>query len=340
MIDKVKEILLLLLISISFGSSIMAQEEQQNNKAKYAISGYYPIFYRNCCSSHKEISLYQLSFEKNWSSEKYSLLNYSLNFRFGRVFTVNNFTPKNIYKEPLYGIDFSTLIGTGNNFLELGAGTDDNGLFYAIVGYRLLLGDHFLVKFHLLPSTWYVIESMNSTDSYTHFLDFGVGVGYQFGKKNSGKITSFFNRFSFESMLYTISYEKNSELRPSVIFGLDFLLYHYDRHSLSLTGGAGFIAEGPPFFQVGIRHLYGEKSHYFDEGLNITFANLQDAKRQHNDYKLIQVHLGYRYECQKLPLFARVAYAPYIRTLDWKREGGLKHNMVFGVGYRFQKRKS
>jgi hypothetical protein len=197
----------------------------------------------------------------------------------------------------------------------------------------------------LQPSTHKLYRFFAGFDdsSPTEFIDFSFGIGYQFSYKWHKKMLSFLspltNRLSIQSSLYPFSFEKVKEPRPSLILKLAYLIELSEKQQLEISGGKGLLAEGGFLYQIGISYLIGKEKHFFEVGSNLVFASLRNPnyEYQHDNYRLLQTQIGYRYQFYKEKLFARVAYAPYIRTLDWKMDGGLYHNMVLGVGYRFHK---
>ena len=108
---------------------------------------------------------------------------------------------------------------------------------------------------------------------------------------------------------------------------------------IGINGGAGFLSGGSPFYQTGIATIYGKEKHFIEAGVNFIFALLRNYNYEYkySNYLLVQPQIGYRFLFFKKKFFTRIAYAPYIRTLNWKREGALHQNVVLGVGYNFGK---
>ncbi len=342
---NVKMVFYISLMSLIFLSqSTHAQKPVDDYSSSYTISVEYPIFYRPQWESYKNGSLYQISFEKDWQSSKYKRVNYSINLNYG-LYSHKGFNPiASRYHEHLYGIGFSTLVGSRLHFYEFGIGTNSIALWHAIIGYRMYLGGHFIFKANIMPSTYIVADFLNGNlGEISNYIDLGIGLGYQFSQKDSKTISNFFgstwNRLSLQSSVYPFSYEEMGLISPSLVFDLGVSLFTHRNSRLGVYGGFGINTEDI-LFQTGISYLYGKGNHFVEANFNLIFIEISkfnDEYSWYDDYRLLQPQLGYRYQCQKIPMFARIAYAPYIRTLDWKREGGLHHNMVLGLGYRFGK---
>ncbi len=325
----------IILIIFTYSEKILiAQNSEENNKLQFGITLESPplYIYKSKLDGAKYYS-FQLGIEANWHSKKHLNRRYSYNIKYAKL--VDN------YNETLIAMDFSMLLGNKNHFLELGVGMDSQVLLNGIIGYRLYIKNNFLLKLQLLPSSYVPIDFLN--DEIHNYLHINAGIGYQFNQKDSKTISNFFdstwNRLSLQSSVYPFSYEEMGLISPSLVFDLNISLFTHGNSGFGVYGGFGINTEDI-LFQTGISYLYGKGNHFVEANFNLIFIEItefNDEYSWHDDYRLLQPQLGYRYQCQKLPMFARIAYAPYIRTLDWKREGGLHHNMVLGLGYRFGK---
>ncbi len=243
---------------------------------------------------------------------------------------------------PIFTVNYDCLYDKNRHFFEFGLGTKIiSASTHINLGYRLLLKNNFHFLFLIQPATFTVYEFFEEGDSEGHnnFVDFSFSLGYKIPQhpfpKVSNSIRIFSNHLSIQSSLYAFSFIKVKEPRPSLLLKLAYLHEIREKQQIEISGGAGLLAEGGNLWQIGISYLIGEGKHLFEVGTNLIYAD--QVASNYNNYTIPQIQLGYRYQCQKIPMFARIAYAPYIRTLDWKREGGLHHNMVLGVGYRFGK---
>ncbi len=190
-----------------------------------------------------------------------------------------------------------------------------------------------------LPSSFFLLGFEDS-----NYWDFGFGVGYQINQFNSQKVSDavmfFIHRSSIELEAYLVPFEKDEESPvPPIMFNFGFVPYRNGNFDFIVNGGAGFLSGGGPFYQAGIAIIYGKKRHFLETGVNFIFALLRNPNyyNKNSQYVLPQLQIGYRYRFLKNRLLARIAYAPYIRVLDWKLEGGLQQNAVLGVGFRFGK---
>ncbi len=55
---------------------------------------------------------------------------------------------------------------------------------------------------------------------------------------------------------------------------------------------------------------------------------------KNSEYVLLQPKIGYRYQFLRNRLYAKIAYAPYLRIYDWKIEDGFHQNIVLGLGFK------
>ena len=277
-----------------------------------------------------------IDYEKIWKNDE--------NQKFFRIFRFGvgiGITENFIY--PHLTANYNYLFGKNRFFLEFGVGGNFDGSVHLNIGYRLFLGKKFMISMTYQPSTYKLFRFFSGFDdtSPTEFSGFCFGIGYRFHNRWQDVVLNFMYPFtkhiSVQTSLFPLSFNRVKEPRPSILLKLAYSIQLGKKQQIEISSGKGILAEGGFLHQIGIGYLIGKRKHFFEIGSNIVFASLRNPNYDYknSDYKLLQLLLGYRYQFQKLPLFARIAYAPYIRTLNRKREGGLHQNAVLGIGYRF-----
>ena len=240
-------------------------------------------------------------------------------------------------------LDYSFGYNHKNHFFEVGAGLVlIHTLIHANIGYGILINKNVMLRASIKPASYIFYNFYEGTEYAYNFTYINFSIGYQLSSKKAevlkGNFNNFVRRFSVQLSVRPIGYTGDYEYKLVKTMGLDFLIFKKEGHQIQTTLRVGrylgFIIK-----QIGFSYIYGKRKHFLEMNINLLFANLLNPsfEFEYDDYRLFQPQLGYRYQCQKLPIFARIAYAPYVRTLDWKREGGLHHNMVLGVGCRFRK---
>jgi hypothetical protein len=166
-------LLLLTLIAFSFsGNFAFAQEK--GYKPWFAISVQSPLFYKLRTSIEHKVYVYQLGFETNWQFKNHMNRSLAIDFLYGRYFYKfygDSFDEtEKFVSESIIELDFSMLFGKKIHFLELGMGMDSEGLSKAIIGYRLIIGKHFVFKFMVMPSSYFILDIINDADRFHSFL--------------------------------------------------------------------------------------------------------------------------------------------------------------------------
>jgi len=243
--------------------------------------------------------------------------------------------------------DFSLLFGKKYHKVEFGIGyliAEGVNLHYNI-GYRGRIGNSLIIRILYNPS--FEIGDYLEDDSGESIISrkISFSLGYQLTQNNTKKVSntlSFFTHHSsIETQIFFIHFEKKAySPLPPIMFNYSLLPIKINEFHFAFNLGAGFMSEGSIFYQTGIAMYYGKRRHFIEGGINIIYAFMGDYNNeyQYSNCRLIQPQLGYRYQPPNSLFFARIAYAPYIRTLKGKFEGGLKHNMVLGVGVRFSRK--
>ena len=336
--SRLQVFLIMLSAFICFGKHINAQESTHRPWPQFAIVGQHPLMLGYIKNSYthflSNISSYQFGLETTWQPRKNGNTHYSLNLLYGTYYL------KHLNKtdlEPTAELGISTFFGSGNHFFELGLGTDLSGLSKVIIGYRTYLWKKLLLKVQFLPTSFF----WAGYEDDISYWDFGFGIGYRFNDKTSGHVVNgigFLYRHSYlglEAMPAPI--DKYDDFpAPLVWVNYGFAPFRKGKFQLLLSAGVGSLIEGS-MAQTGISIIYGQNRHFLETGVNFIFTLLRNPNFEYAEYVLPQFQVGYRYTFAKDRLFARIAYAPYIRMLDWKREGGLQQNMVLGLGFHLAK---
>ncbi len=334
-------LLLLTLIVFSFSGKIsFSQESRDKTGPQFAMTVQHPLLLGLSAETNENLYLYQLNFETNWKPKNRKYAHFSFSFIYGRFFNSSNPWDGT---QSMFEIDFSMFWGAKNHFFELGAGTDNMGLTKAIIGYRLYLMKSLIVKAQILPTSGFLL-SLSGVEHIPKYIDFSFGIGYQFNDETAKNVWNgikfFISRSSIELQAYLVPFEKDEGSPvPPVMFSYGFMPFQSGDFQFGVSGGVGVLSGGGPFYQAGISSLYGKERHFAEAGMNFIFALLRNYNYEYkySEYVLVQPQIGYRFQFAKERLFAKIAYAPYVRVLDWKREGGLNHNMVLGFGFRFGK---
>ncbi len=332
------KIFIIILVVSCFDQNIRAQENTHRPGPQFAIVGQHPLLLN---IEHKKIggrdlldvSSYQLGLETTWQPRKNGSAHFSFNLLYGTYFFRYSTEKKN-WNLPTVELAVSAFFGSGNHFFELGLGTDLNGLSKVIIGYRTYLWKKLLLKVQFLPTSYFLAGFEDNID----FWDFGFGIGYRFNNKTAEKVVNgfgfFYRRSSLGIEVFPIPIDKYEMFpSPSLFFNYGFTPYSKGKVQLLIRAGVG----SGLMAQTGIAILYGQNRHFLETGVNFIYALLRNPNHEYVQYVLPQPQIGYRYQFAKDRLFAKIAYAPYIRILDWKREGGLQQNMVLGLGYRLGK---
>ncbi len=331
LVEKKNTIILLILLFLH-----LLTLSVKGQRRTYAISAETPFFYKNY-QKHNSWKLYFIKLELlNKKSE-----NYFNSFKLG----VGIGPLESISSAGAISFSYSRGLLIHNHFFELGAGlvlTHPFLFLNAKVGYRYYF-QRFIFQVAYNPSRW-IGGGFFGYDGGPYnksFHGLNIGIGYKFKqflpKEYRRKIFKPFRSIQLET--YSFSYSENARLSASILLKIEMALFQRKKTALTFSVGKGLLGSGRGFSFTGIGYLQEIHQHQIEASLNLLFATLLNPNYgwRFDRYKLLQPQLGYRYQCQKIPMFARIAYAPYIRTLDWKREGGLHHNMVLGVGYRFGK---
>ena len=331
---------IILVLFSCYSKPVYAQESTHRSWPRFAIVGQYPLMLN---SEDKiggqnllNVNSYQLGIETTWQSGKNANIHYAFDLLYATYFY--RYATEIYYSnESTVELTASTFFGSGNHFFEIGLGTDFFGMSKVIFGYRTYLWKKLLLKVQFLPTSFFLVGYEDS-----NYWDFGFGVGYQINRFNSQKVSEavmfFIHRSSIELEAYLVPFEKDERSPvPPLMFNFGFVPYRNGNFDFIVNGGLGVLSGGDFFYQAGLANLYGKDKHFVEAGINFIFALLRNPNYyyQYSQYVLPQLRIGYRYRFYKNRLFARIAYAPYIRVLDWKREGGLHQNAVLGIGYRF-----
>jgi hypothetical protein len=296
----------------------------------------YPLFFKDWHGYSKKQNMFVLSYEHRFYHKKIPNFYSSAEVGAGIIFSEiekNRFAPM---------LDYSFGYNYKNHFFEVGIGTVFwHSLIHANIGYGILLNKHFMFRAIIKPASYIFknfFQDKSQNFNYT-YINFSIGYQLSPAKSKTLKIgfNSFIQRFSVQLSANPFGYKGEYDYKLVKSIGLDFLMFKQGRYQSKITFGIGRHL-GRIFEQVSFSYLYGKKNHFLESNFQIIFARLQDPSFEfaYDDYRLFQPQLGYRYQFN-FPVFIRIAYAPYIRTLDWKREGELHHNMVLGVGYQLRK---
>ncbi|NOX47745.1 MAG: hypothetical protein GXO89_12290 [Chlorobi bacterium] len=282
--------------------------------------------------------MYLITSEYSWTSKKLKNLHYAISLGVGTGLSDNDNT--------LTGSNnYSLFFGKKHHFVEFGVGyllAEGFHLHYGL-GYRLYIANSLIVRVLYNPGILY--SDFLENDSYKSIISrkINFSVGYQLTQNDTKKISDgirfFIHRSFIETEVFLLPFEKDEGSPvPPIMFNYGFVPYRNGNFDFIVNGGLGVLSGGDFFYQAGISTLYGKDRHFLEAGVNLIFALLQNYnfEYKYSNYVLVQPQIGYRYNF-KFPLYLRLAYSPYIRTLDWKREGGLQQNVVLGVGYRFGK---
>ena len=320
----------IIIFLLSFGTKGITQE------TSYSISLEAPLFYKNY-QKHNTWKLYFVNFELLLKSRSDLYHSFKIGSGIGPLEAISS----------AGAIPLSYSVGKRqrNHFFEVGSGIVLTHPFFYLnlkLGYRYYMGSRLIFQFAYTPSVWagggffgFDGGSYNRT-----FHGLSIGIGYKFKqflpKEYRQKIFKPFRSIQLET--HSISYSENARLSASFLIKVEMALFQRKKYAFTFSAGKGLLGAGGGFSYIGIGYLQGTRQHQIETGLNLLFATLLNPSYdwRFDSYKLLQTQLGYRYNFN-LPIFLRIAYAPYIRTLNWKREGGLKHNVVLGVGYRFHK---
>ena len=331
-----KSVNVFLLIVLLFSQTVVSQVYHAQRSA-FVFSLETPFFFKSWQEHNSIRKMYLLTGEYSRTSNKLKNLHYSISLGLGIGLSNNDKT--------LTGTNnFSMFFGKKHHFVEFSVGyllAEGFHLQYGL-GYRLRIANSLVMRVFYNPDFLY--SDFLENDSYKSIISRKIifSIGYQITqngtKKTSNAIRYFIHRSYIETKAYLVPFEKDERSPvPPLMFNFGFVPYRNGNFDFIVNGGLGVLSGGIFFYQAGLANLYGKDKHFVEAGINFIFAFLRNPNYyyQYSQYVLPQLRIGYRYRFYKNRLFARIAYAPYIRVLDWKREGGLHQNAVLGIGYRF-----